>query len=182
MQMKADAVTVTNEYATYENQLLVKTESEGPGLPASTTIDPDAHPRIVEAQLLDARAGTPRNVFVSGEDIAVRVTVRNARVPVPLTLAVGFTRSDGTLMFAGHTLLDGVALPTGDFVATLHVEANQLLSGEFVVPIWLLDQNGVHRFHELPAATNLIVQNRTKEVGLFRHPHHWDVASAVAGR
>jgi hypothetical protein len=39
----------------------------------------------------------------------------------------------------------------------------------------LLDKNGVHRFHERPAEENLIVQNRTKDLGLYLEEHHWTI-------
>ena len=58
---------------------------------------------------------------------------------------------------------------------TLVLQGVKLLSGEFVVPVWLLDSRGVHRFHELPAAENLVVQNRTKDLGLFLQDHEWQV-------
>ena len=40
---------------------------------------------------------------------------------------------------------------------------------------WLLDHKGVHRFHETTATENLIVQNRTKELGLFYADREWKV-------
>ena len=56
---------------------------------------------------------------------------------------------------------------------TLHLDDVRLLSGEFTVPVWLLDANGVHRYHELPAKENLVVQNRSKDLGLFLQDHRW---------
>ena len=51
----------------------------------------------------------------------------------------------------------------------------RLLSGEFVVPVWLLDNNGVHRYHEVAASQNLIVKNRTKELGLYHTDREWEI-------
>ena len=187
LQLLADAVTVTNEYATYENQLAVSRD------PSQIEVDPDGivresraaddQPRILSATLVDAVTGAERNMFKPGEALGVRVHLRNGHDRLPLCLAVGFTRTEGMLMFAGHTGIDGVPLHFPDeAIVTLVVPDVQLLSGEFVVPIWLLDQNGVHRFHERPAEKNLIVQNRTKELGVFRHAHRWEVEVLDASR
>jgi ABC-type polysaccharide/polyol phosphate transport system ATPase subunit len=178
VQQFGDSVTVTNEYATYENQLIVQQDAAAAaGTPAFAA--GDAHPRIVSAELLDPGTGEVRNVFTPGETVAVRVHVKNGREPVPLVLAVGFTRSEGLLMFVGHTGLDGVPLHFEEGIVTMLVPDLQLLSGEFTVPVWLLDQNGVHRFHERPASQNLIVQNRSKEIGYVRHRREWRVETLV---
>ena len=39
----------------------------------------------------------------------------------------------------------------------------------------LFDADGVHRFEERPAKEQLIVQNRTKDLGLFLQDHRWQV-------
>jgi lipopolysaccharide transport system ATP-binding protein len=173
MQMHADAVTVTNEYATYENALIASAEPDPFGVPDAppTALDPEAHPRILSAELIDGATGEPRNTFQPGDTVAVRAHLKNGREPVPLVLAVGFTRSEGTLVCTAHSGLDGVPLEFDEAVVTVRFPRLDLLSGEFVVPVWLLDQNGVHRFHERPTKANLIVQNRTKEVGLIRQQH-----------
>ena len=178
-QMVGDVVAVTNEYATYENQLTAKQDQvlvEGTSAPASSAAARSEElPRILGVQLLDARTGELRNVFRPKEDVAVRVHVRNGERRVPLCVAVGMTRSDGTLMFAHTTQMDGVAVEFAEGHVTVVLKELQLLSGEFVVPVWLLDGNGVHRFHERPAEKNLIVQNRTAELGLFLQRHEWRV-------
>ena len=51
----------------------------------------------------------------------------------------------------------------------------RLLSGEFVIPVWLLDEKGVHRFHERPTKENLVIQNRNKELGLFLADREWSI-------
>ena len=181
VEMLDDAVAVTNEYATYENQIIAAQESDlgvakGDQVPSNLSGDGDeSHPRIIEGVLVNPDTGEERNEFSPGDRVGVRVHVRNGRPAVKFAVATGFTRSDGNLMFAYTTELDGLSLDFAEGHVTLLLPSLELLSGEFVVPIWLLDENGVHRFHERPAALNLIVKNRTKAVGLFRHEHEWIV-------
>jgi hypothetical protein len=102
------------------------------------------------------------------------VRVRNPRRE-RLTVAVGAKRTDGTLCFAHTTQFAGVDVDFAEGHVTLLVDSLCLLSGEFGVPIWLFDENGVHLYQERPAAQNLIVQNRTKDLGLFLQAHRWAV-------
>jgi ABC-type polysaccharide/polyol phosphate transport system ATPase subunit len=192
IQMFDDAVTVTNEYATYENQLIAKQDAAGHRIAeveqfAPSTPSADDHARVLSAHLIDPKTGQRRNVYKPGEPVSIRVHVKNGRRHEALSIVIGFTRSDGTLCFAPASEMDGVTFDFVEGVVTLTLPEVQLLSGEFVVPIWLLDRRGVHRFHETTAAENLIVQNRTKELGLFLTPREWKVevihpAPTVEGR
>jgi lipopolysaccharide transport system ATP-binding protein len=182
VQMMADAVMVTNEYATWETHLRDKPDQTGyENLPAAGQFDPknppddELHPRIVGAQLVDPVTGQPRNHFAPGETVAIRVHVRNSKTPEKLAMAIGAMRSDGTMCFAHSTQFDGVVLDQREFVVTLTLGSLCLLSGEFNLPIWLFDERGVHRFHERPVDQKLVVQNRTKDLGLFLQNHQWQV-------
>ncbi|HEX5052807.1 MAG TPA: polysaccharide ABC transporter ATP-binding protein [Planctomycetota bacterium] len=182
VNLMGDAVTVTNEYATWDSPMRDKPDQAGyEDLPAAGEFDPanppddDQHPRIVSAQLVDPKTGQPRDIFAPGEAVAVRVRVRNSRRPQKLALAIGAMRSEGTLCFAHSTQFEGVTLEHEEFIVTLTLDHLRLLSGEFNVPIWLFDDRGLHRFHERPAEQKLIVQNRTKDLGLFLQDHSWQV-------
>jgi ABC-type polysaccharide/polyol phosphate transport system ATPase subunit len=181
-----DSVTVTNEYATYENQLTEQGQDSLEGMPQIET-EPtpedrkkEALPYIVSCRLVDPRTGDLRHEFQPGDDVALRVHLRNGRKRVPLSVAVGFSRRDGHLLCAHTTQLDGVSIDFDEGTVTLLLPNIQLLSGEFTVPTWLLDGRGVHRYHERPAEQNLIVKNRTKELGLVRHEHEWIVEPIAA--
>ncbi len=175
MERHADAVSVTNDYATYENQLGAKADFAMDEKPPER----DDQPRILGVELLDARTGEPRNVFNPGDAVAVRVRIRNGVQPVPLQLAVGVTRKEGLMLFAHTTQFDDVALEFQEGIVTLELPDLRLLAGELVVPVWLLDRRGVHRFHEMPATKNLIVENRTKDLGVVLHDHRWRVEVTV---
>lgn len=185
IQLFDDAVTVTNEYATYENQIIAQQDARVHEIPitdaAVVHAKAEEHARVVEAHIIDPKTGQLRNRFSPGEPAAVRVHIKNGRRHEKLALAIGFTRADGTLCFAPTTQMDGVPIDFNEGVVTLTLPEVKLLSGEFVVPVWLLDAHGVHRFHETTAAENLIVQNRTKELGLFLTEREWKVEVIVPG-
>ncbi len=180
IEMFDDAVTVTNEYSTYENQIMAEQEEARRALAIAeaSAVDRERgkdYARVVSAELVDVDTGEPRSKFAPGDPVGVRVHIRSGRHYEPMALAIGFTRTDGTLCFAPTTEMDGVPLEFHEGVVTMILPKVALLSGEFVVPIWLLDARGVHRFHETTCTENLIVQNRTKELGLFYAPREWKV-------
>jgi ABC-type polysaccharide/polyol phosphate transport system ATPase subunit len=183
VQMMADSVLVTNEYATWESharegQDRVAYQDLPPqkaGEDAKHPAEDPEHPRILSAQLVDPDTGEPRAAFEPGEVAAVRVRVRNSARREGLALAVGVMRSDGTLCFAHSTQLDGLVFDHAECVVTLYLKGLRLLSGEFNLPVWLLDERGLHRHHERPVEQKLVVQNRTKDLGLFLQDHEWSI-------
>ena len=173
IQMLADGVTVTNEYATHENKI-----AEGSDEMPFQDVEMaggDTNPHIVSTQILDGDTMQPRTTFAPGDNVAVRVHVKNTPRE-RLTLAVGAMRTDGTLCFAHTTQFQDMVFDFAEGHVTLHLPNIRLLSGEFTVPIWLFDENGSHRYQERPANDNLIIQNRTKDLGLFLQEHRWEVA------
>lgn len=170
VQMVSDSVSVTNEYATHENKIAEGSDET----PFQDVVDAEGqnHPRILGAQLLDGETRQPRTTFAPGDSAVLRVHVRNA-TREQLTLAVGAMRTDGTLCFAHTTQFSDIVFDFEEGHVSLKLDNLRLLSGEFTLPIWLFDAQGVHRFHERPANETLIVQNRTKDLGLFLQEHSW---------
>lgn len=175
-QLIADSVTVTNEYASYETKAGGAQGDPPPFADAPpTTGAPEDMPHIVEGVLLDPKTGKPRNTFAPGESVAVRVHIKNGRNREKLHLAIGARRNDGTECFTHATQFDGQAIDFAEGHVTLFLDCLRLLSGKFTVVLYLFDADGVHRFEERPAKEQLIVQNRTKDLGLFLQDHRWQV-------
>lgn len=178
VQMVSDSVSVTNEYATHENKIAEGSDET----PFQDVADAEGqnHPRILGAQLLDGETRQPRTTFAPGDSAVLRVHVRNA-TREQLTLAVGAMRTDGTLCFAHTTQFSDIVFDFEEGHVSLKLDNLRLLSGEFTLPIWLFDAQGVHRFHERPANETLIVQNRTKDLGLFLQEHSWELEPKGGG-
>ena len=175
MQMLGDSITVTNEYATHENKI-AEGSDEMPFQDVDDAVQENSNPHIVSSELLDGDTLKPRTKFAPGDNVAVRVLVKNT-ARERLTLAVGAMRTDGTLCFAHTTQFNDLVFDHEESHVTLHLPKICLLSGEFTLPIWLFDENGNHRYQERPCNDNLIVQNRTKDLGLFLQDHSWEIES-----
>ena len=101
--------------------------------------------------------------------------VRNSARRDRLSVAVGVMRSEGTLCFAHSSQHDDVVFDHADCTVLLRLEHLRLLSGEYNLPVWLLDDRGLHRHHERPVEQKLVVRNRTHDLGLFLQDHAWHV-------
>ena len=55
----------------------------------------------------------------------------------------------------------------------------KLFSGQFLVPVILLDETGVHKYQQLMLPENLIVRTNTREIGLFKIDHAWETRTDV---
>ncbi|MEM7200412.1 MAG: polysaccharide ABC transporter ATP-binding protein [Planctomycetota bacterium] len=181
MRMFDDSKVVTNEYSAYSHSLdsdLDQAEpwNEDSGRPKPKKVEDDgAHAKILSAEIIDPKTRKPRNKFAPREDVAVRVHIRNGTRYEPLSVAVGFARADGTLCMAVTSEFDKVLIEAEEAVVTLMLPQIKLLSGDFVVPVWLLDEKGLHRFDERPCKKNLIILNKDKELGLFVCERRWDI-------
>jgi ABC-type glutathione transport system ATPase component len=175
VEMYGDAVTVTNEYATFQNQLSDYADQIG-------EVEPDeALPRILSAKLVDPDTGQEKDTFTSGEPFGVRMHIKNGAEPEPLTVAMGVTQRDRSILFSASTEMDGVRFDAEEGVVTFVAPHLTLLSGQYTVMTGIMDGHGVHRYHQIPTDRELIVQSGTKEVGLFREEHRWVVEPLVPG-
>ncbi|MBL8722639.1 MAG: ABC transporter ATP-binding protein [Planctomycetes bacterium] len=175
-QLIADSVTVTNEYASFETKAAGNQGDPPPFADAPpANLAAEDLPHVVKGELLDPVTMQPRNVFAPGESVAIRVHIVNGQKRERLHLAIGARRNDGTECFTHATQFDGQSIDFAEGHVTLHLDCLRLLSGKFTIVLYLFDAEGVHRFEERPAQEQLIVQNRTKDLGLFLQDHRWRI-------
>jgi len=177
-QALGESVFVTNEYASFQRQHIGVAEEmireRHPLAPAATTRPRTELPSIRDARI--CRMGTAEEVYQinTGDSIDIRVWWQNpAGEELDIQLGIGFQRGDLTLCAGVATHLSGVKLTGRSGCTILRVPSLQLLTGQFLVPVVMLDGEGVHRYHEFLMPENLTVRNYTKEVGLMRLEHEW---------
>ncbi len=175
LEMYADSVTVTNEYATFQNQLRVYSDQIG------EIVSEEDLPRIVSAKLIDPKTGKEKSTFTTGEPFGLRLHIKNGIKPEPLSIGMGVAAPDRVILFSASTEMDGVRFDADEGIVTLVVPQLTLLSGQYTVMTGVLDEHAVHRFHQMPTDTQLVVQSGTKEVGVFREEHRWVVKPLVPG-
>lgn len=178
---KGNSVYTTNEYTSFqrdhigeEREALAKEYPDSPLLK-----DGDRQlPRILEARVY--KLGTEEETYEiqSGDSIELRVWWENPDPSgLPINIGMGLLRQDMTTCGGMGTHLDHFEVQGSEGCTVLKMPELKLLAGQFLVPILLMDGEGVHRYQEFLLPENLIVRNNTKEVGLFRIEHEWQAST-----
>jgi ABC-type polysaccharide/polyol phosphate transport system ATPase subunit len=178
---QGDAVVVTNEYSAFQRQHIGDMQSAiDAAFPARAQGSEPGRPMPFVRDARIYRLGTDEEVYriTTGDSIEVRVWWSNPTPSeTPIHLGIGFMRQDMTICAGLSTQFDRLRLEGNEGCVALAVPTVRLLSGQFLVPVLLLDGQGVHRYQQFLLPENLIVQTSTKDLGLFRFEHSWRIAS-----
>jgi ABC-type polysaccharide/polyol phosphate transport system ATPase subunit len=171
-QAIGDSVVVTNEYASYQRQHIGAAEeavrSGHPPVPGAAQRSAADLPSIVDARIY--RMGTDEETYQveTGDSIEVRVWWRNPNPSeTPIQIGIGFMRGDMTHCGGYATHFQGVKLAGTSGCLVMHAPNLRLLAGQFLVPVVLFDEAGVHRYQDYLMPQNLHVRSYTREGGLF---------------
>jgi teichoic acid transport system ATP-binding protein len=174
-----DSVFVTNEYTAFQREHIADAKgditAEVPMVKRSG-VDPALMPRIVDARLF--RLGTDEECyqFTTGDDLELRVWWRNPEPDkTPVSVGTAFFRQDMTITAGMGTHFSNFPLKEREGCLVLRIPDIQMLSGQYVVPVILFDEGGVHRYEEFALSDNVVVRTETREVGMFRMQHEWEV-------
>ncbi|MDF1800249.1 MAG: polysaccharide ABC transporter ATP-binding protein [Planctomycetota bacterium] len=173
-----NSVYTTNEYTSFQRDHIHE-DGENPLSGEYPDISPEMLagrklPKVLDARMY--RVGTDDEAYEvnSGDSIELRIWWQNPDpAETPINLGMGLLRQDMTTCGGHGTHLDGVKLEGTSGCTVLRMPNLRLLAGQFLVPILLMDGEGVHKYQEFLLPENLVVRNETKEVGLFRFEHEW---------
>jgi ABC-type polysaccharide/polyol phosphate transport system ATPase subunit len=168
-----DSIFVTNEYAAFQRQHIGKVEeavrAEHPAVPGLETKRPEDMPSIVDARIY--RLGTDEECYQvsTGDSIEIRVWWKNPRpAETPIQIGIAFMRGDMTTCGGHATHFQGLKLRGTSGCLVLRAPNLRLLAGQFLMPVVLFDEEGVHRYQDYLMPQNLVVRAYTKDIGLFR--------------
>jgi len=176
------AVAVTNDYSAFQvahieehrKATSVSFPGEAVATPTTSSDGRGALPRVLDARVY--RLGTDEEVreVSTGDSIEVRVWWENpAPERMPIHVGMAFVRQDMTTCYGTGTHFDGVALSGARGCTVLELPRLALLSGQFLLPVFLFDGAGVHKYQEHVLAEPLVVRTPTRDIGLMRLEHAW---------
>ncbi len=174
-----DSVRVTNEYSAFQRHNIDDArgilDDRYPPKAFEPGKAPKELPSIRDARIY--RLGTDEEVYevTTGDSIEIRIWWHNPTPELtPIHLGVGFMRQDMTTCGGMGTNLEGLEVVGTEGCAIIRIPELRLLSGQFLLPVLLFDEEGVHRYQEFLMPENLSVRTNTREVGLFRLDHTWE--------
>ncbi len=176
---QGDSVFVTNEYSAFQRHNIGEMEEVLGDIFPTKTFEQDEAPRQLPG-IKDARIyklGTDEEIYqiTTGDSIEIRIWWFNPTPEeTPVHLGLAFMRQDMTTCGGMGTHLDGLELLGTGGCAIVRIPDIHLLSGQFLVPVVLFDEEGVHKYQEYLMPDNLTVRTHTRDVGLFRLEHEWE--------
>jgi ABC-type polysaccharide/polyol phosphate transport system ATPase subunit len=168
------SVDVTNEYTAYQREHIKLVENASSEQATTAAAAQVGRPFIRDARLY--RTGTDEEVYEirTGDRIELRVWWENPDPQrTPIEIGTAFYRQDMTLVIGMGTHLDGYKVEGTRGCLVLTIDPLDLLSGQFLVPVVLFDEGGVHRYQEFMLRKNVVVRTPTKEVGIVRARYRW---------
>ncbi len=181
-----NSVHVTNEYTSFQRGHIGEGRAEDlfNEFPENPNVEKAKYlPKIVDARIY--RLGTDEEVYevFTGDSVEIRVWWENPDPKAtPIHLGMGFLRQDMTTCGGMGTHLDGLTLEGTRGCTTVEVPEIALLAGQFLVPVLLLDEAGVHKYQEFLIPENLVVRAHTRDVGLFVIKHKWGERDDLSGK
>lgn len=113
--------------------------------------------------------------FVTGEGITVSVEYTVPRPPVPVHVGICIDRNDGVQAFGTGTHVAKVTpSPSGGRVR-LRLPRLPLLSGQYTVTVYLLDEHALHVYDRLANHCPFQIAQNVQAAGLTYLPHQWEV-------
>jgi len=117
--------------------------------------------------------------FQTGDDLVIEVAGIANGVPADdLTLAVVLMRNDNIHVYGSSTEIDNIPIildQNQSFTIRFRLPGMQLLSGKFSVYLYLLDGGGIHIFDKRENVLDFSVRHDSREVGVSRLAHVWEV-------
>lgn len=117
----------------------------------------------------------------AGNEFVVTVRYTVPRPPTAVHIGIVIDRNDGVQVFGTGTHLAGVDPVPRSGSIRLRVPRLSLLSGEYTVSVYLLDEHGLHIYDRRMQACRFRVESRSRHLGLCYLEHLWEVDGEGAG-
>jgi ABC-type polysaccharide/polyol phosphate transport system ATPase subunit len=176
---QGDSIHVTTEYGVFQREHIGEgaDHMEGQFEDAPELSDPLRRqdlPRILDARIYSMDSGEPAGEVQTGDSIEVRIWWKNPRPDrTPVQIGIALNCADTTTLAACSTQFDDYPVEGTEGCTILEFPEVDLLSNQLLVPIWLLDEKGVHKYDEFMIADPLTVRVPTRDIGHFRIRHRW---------
>ncbi len=164
--------------AAYENYLRQREVQKAPA--AVPSQGPSAFPWISEVRLTKGTEDLGRDQFMTGDDMTVTVRYVVPQPPTVVHVGIVIVRNDAVEVFGTGTHVAGVRLAAHSGTVRLRVPKLPLMSGEYAISAYLLDEHGLHFYHRREGELKFQVVQNVQALGLCHLDHRWEVEASPA--
>ena len=159
--------------AAYENYLRARETQK----PLSSVVDqgPHAFPWISSVRLGRGDEDAHRDQFMTGDELTITIRYEVPQPPTIVHVGVVLSRNDAVEVFGTGTHVAGVKPPNSSGSVRLRFPNLPLMSGEYAISAYLLDEHGLHFYHRREREFTFQVVQNVQALGLCHLDHRWDV-------
>lgn len=168
--MAGEASRVIGAYQNYMREREIPRAS-----PVKVETGPRAFPWVSGVRLSRGDEEGEWDEFVTGDELVVTVAYEVPDPPRAVHVGVIIVRNDSVQVFGTGTHVSGVKLPPRSCSSRIRFPSLPLLSGEYAVSVFLLDEHGIHVYDEKERAFKFQVVQNVQALGLSFLEHRWEV-------
>lgn len=177
VQRIGPSVDVVHEYETF----LMARDREAGGTSVET-MEKVPPIRIAALDVCDSN-GRPKDLFATGDDIDLHLTIESDNPRQPIHVLAGVLRAaDEMQCFAVGTQADGMPPISGQSIYHLVVRLEKvpLLRGDYAIVVFVGDENAVHVFDRKDLRPAFSISGDKYEIGMISVNHSWEIANEAA--
>ncbi len=164
----------------YENYLREREVQGAPPPDAMELSGPRPFPWISRVTVEADGDDRPRDQFTMGDDVTVKVWYRVPQPPTPVHVGIIINRNDAVQCFGTGTHFSRVEPPSRTGLACLCLPKVRLLSGDYDLSVYLLDETGLHVYDQRLRGVKFKVIETGQELGICHLEHRWRFESQPA--
>lgn len=169
---QGETVAVVEAYENYVRER----EAQSKPVPGETiTVEPAhaAFPWVSRIRVSLDGEEAPQDRVAMGDNLSITVWYQVPGPPTPVHVGIVITRNDAVQCFGTATHLSGVTPPSVSGEVRLLLPEIKLLSGEYDVSVYLLDQTGLHTYDQRLREVKFTVSEAVHHLGLCYLDHSW---------
>jgi ABC-type polysaccharide/polyol phosphate transport system ATPase subunit len=169
----AEAGDTSRVVAAYENYLREREVPKADSPPAVG--DRKAFPWVTRVLLTRGDEPGERDQFMTGDELVITVHYEVPQSPTVVHVGIIVFRNDRVQCFGTGTHVAGVKPPASGGSVRLRIPRLPLMSGDYAVTVYLLDEHGLHVYDQREREFKFQVVQNVKALGLCYLEHRWEV-------
>jgi ABC-type polysaccharide/polyol phosphate transport system ATPase subunit len=157
----------------YENYLREREAQSAPPPDAVELAGPKPCPWISKITICADGEDRSREQVAMGDDVTVKVWYEVPKPPTPVHVGIIINRNDSVQCFGTGTHFSRVEPPPRSGVACLCLPKVSLLSGEYDLSVYLLDETGLHIYDQRLRGVKFKVSETLQALGVCHLEHRW---------
>ena len=167
-----EAAAVGDAYESYVREREARA-APVPGETGAAQPGPKPFPWVSRIRVSRDGDETPQDQFTMGDDLSITVWYQVPSPPTPVNVGVIITRNDAVQCFGTGTHHSGVEPPPVSGRVSLILPGVKLLSGEYDVSVYLLDESGMHNYEVRWREVKFRVAESLRALGVCKLDHRW---------